>query len=173
VLERLRIPFDLTLEPGLRPAPSMVAAEKSTGSLPDLQGAPRRPYRPSRSSYLQPGRFLRRRRLWIVPVSTGCVNGPALPPEAKPEHDFVHLNLGLDPAWIRHILDGLMAAEEPIVVSVARTGDLVAPAVRDRFRENLEYVANHPGIRRRAFEGPREAISRWRASARASGGEKA
>ncbi len=141
----------------------MVPGENATGALPDFRLAPRLPYRPSRSNYLEPGRFLRRRRLWIVPVSTGCVNGPALPAEVSLDQDFVHLNLGLDPAWIRHILDGVMDGKEPVVVSVARSGDLASPLGRERFRENLEYVAAHPGIAGRAFEGPREAVSRWRA----------
>ncbi len=171
LLERLKIPYDLTLEPGLRPAPSIVPGEGSTGSLPDFQRAPRRPYRPSRSNYLEPGGFFRRRRLWLVPVSTGCINGPPLPVPVGPQHDFVHLNLGLDPAWIRHILDGLMDAEEPIVVSVARTGDFVLPGGRDRFRENLEYVTSHPRVRDRVFEGPQEAVSRWCAFAKRTGNE--
>ena len=164
-LDRLGIRHDLTLEPGLRPVPALVPGEKATGSLPDFRLAPRFPYRPSRSNYLEPGRFLRRRRLWIVPVSTGCVNGPALPAEASADHDFVHLNLGLDPVWIRHILDGVMEEGEPVVVSVARTGDLASPLGREQFRENLEYVASHPGLADRVFEGPRQAVSRWRAGA--------
>ena len=164
-LERLEIRYDLTLEPGLRSVPALVPGEKATGFLPDFRFAPRFPYRPSRANYLEPGRFLRRRRLWIVPVSTGCVNGPALPADVRPEQDFVHLNLGLDPAWIRHILDGVMDGKEPVVVSVFRTGDLASPLARERFLENLEYVAAHPGTANREFVGPREAVSRWRTGA--------
>ena len=172
LLDRLRIPVDLTLEPGLRPAPSIVPGEESTGSLPDFQQALRRPYRPSRSNYLEPGSFLRRRRVWMLPVSTGCINGPPLPAPVGPEDDFVHLNLGLDPRWIRHILDGLMTAQEPVIVSVARTGDFVLPGGRTRFRENLEYVTSHPRIRERVFESPGEAVSRWRALSQAGEGTR-
>ncbi|MGH9442952.1 MAG: hypothetical protein ACRD16_11845 [Thermoanaerobaculia bacterium] len=160
-LDRLGIRYDLTLEPGMRSASGMVPTESSRGLLPDSQTALRRPYRPARSNYREPGGVLRR-RLWLIPVSTGCVNGPALPAQVRPEHDFVHLNLGLDPGWIRHILDGLLDAEEPIVVSVARTGDLTLPGGRDRFLENLDFLCRHARVAERIFETAAAAIARFR-----------
>ena len=160
-LARLGVRYELTVEPGMREAPGMVPSERSTGALPDTREAPRRPYRPSLADYRRPGRWLRR-RLWELPVSTGCVNGPALPARFEPQHDVVHLNLGLRPEWVRHLLDGLLAAPEPIVVSVARTGDAESPAGLASLVENLGYLAEHPAIAARVFATPPEAIALYR-----------
>ncbi|HTS01225.1 MAG TPA: hypothetical protein VMN04_01780 [Thermoanaerobaculia bacterium] len=157
-LARLGVRYDLTVEPGVASVPGMVPAERSTGALPDYRRAPRFPYRPSRSDFLVPGRGLFRRRLWMLPVSTGCVNGPARPAEADPRHEFCALNLGLHPRWIGHLLDGLLESE-PVVVSVARTGDAAGPEGRARLLENLERLATHPALAGRTFTTPAGALA--------------
>jgi hypothetical protein len=159
-LERLGVRHDLTIEPGIGAIPGMVPDELSTGGLPDYRRAPRRPYRPLPSDYRVPGRWPFRRRLWMLPVSTGCVNGPALPEGTDPQHDFVHLNLGLRPDWIGHLLDQLLD-REPIVVSVARNGDAGRPEGRANLLENLERLATHPAVATRVFTTPAGAISSY------------
>jgi hypothetical protein len=163
-LIRLGVRQDLTVEPGTRAIPAMRPSEQTTGCLPDYRNALRHPYRPRLADYRVEGRWPFRRRLWMLPVSTGCINGPALPDRIEPQHDFVHLNLGLRPEWIRHLLDGLLETE-PIVVSVARTGDAEQPGGRANLLENLEHLANHPAVACRTFTSPARAIAnfrRWR-----------
>src|SRR5215813_11933640 len=65
LIERLGARFDLTIEPGRKPEKP---PELFTGALPDYTPAPRRHYRPSKSDFLQPGSFLSRRNLWMLPV---------------------------------------------------------------------------------------------------------
>ena len=160
-LARLGVRQDLTLEPGTKAIPALRPSERTTGSLPDFRHAPRHPYRPANADYRVEGQWPFRRRLWMLPVSTGCVNGPPLPNRIEPRHDFVHLNLGLSPEWIRHLLDGLLEAE-PIVVSVARTGDALHPEGRANLLENLERLATHAGMAQRVVTSPAKAIGIFR-----------
>jgi hypothetical protein len=51
LLESLGVRFDLTVEPGMKPAPALVLKELHTGSLPDYTVTPRRPYRPAREDF--------------------------------------------------------------------------------------------------------------------------
>lgn len=161
-LGRLGFRYDLTIEPGAQPAAALVPGERSSGALPDFRSAPRRPYRPSRRDFRRPARWWPR-RLWHVPVTTGCINcGPAvIPARVEDHHAMVHLNLGLDPGWVRGILDATLAAE-PLVVSVARTGDAMLAGAPERFRANLEHLAAHPALAERAFVTPAEAVGWWR-----------
>jgi hypothetical protein len=70
LVERLGARFDLTVEPGL---PSSRLNEPSTSVIPDYTRAPRRPYRPARSDFRKAGRVWNRRRIWMIPMSTGNV----------------------------------------------------------------------------------------------------
>jgi hypothetical protein len=73
LVERLGGWFDLTPEPGLR---RFFLPGHSRGSQPDYSDMPRQPYRPSTSDFRARGRGWRRRRLWIVPISTGLMHSP-------------------------------------------------------------------------------------------------
>ena len=155
-LERLGCRVDLTVEAGMHPVPRLVAAESATGELPDYRRVPRRPYRPSRLDFRRTG--WPARRLWHLPVSTGCINAkPVIPPRVESGHAMVHLNLALDPGWIRGILDACLA-EDAVVVSVLRTGDLAVPAARDRLGANLEHLATHPAMGERPIVVPEQAV---------------
>ena len=164
LLARLGFDYDLTLEPGMRAARANVATEAATGELPDLSTVSRRPYRPSRRDFRRPARWLPR-RLWHLPVTTGCINcgSAVIPRRVEDHHAMVHLNLALDPGWIRGILDA--AFGEPLVVSVARTGDAVLAGAAARFGANLEHLAEHPALAGTAFVTPAEAVAAWRRGA--------
>lgn len=70
LVEKLGARFDLTLEPGLSGG---LLDKPLTGSLSDLAGVPRHPYRPSKSDFRTPGSYLKR-RLWAIPLSAGSTN---------------------------------------------------------------------------------------------------
>jgi hypothetical protein len=82
-------------------------------------------------------------------------------------HDMVHLNLALDPGWIRGILDAALETE-PVVVSVLRSGDLAAPLALDHLRTNLEHLTDHAAIDRRELVDPLTAVCRTAAERAAS-----
>lgn len=125
-LERHGIEVDLSLEPGSRRAARMVAAERSSGELPDLRRVPRSPYRPSRRNYKRPPLFGRPRNIWELPITTAPVYK-----SWSAEH--IPLNLGLRPEWIRRILE----TDADVLVSVARTGDLANQEALAAFEANL------------------------------------
>jgi hypothetical protein len=102
----------------------------------------------------------------MVPVTTACVNGPALPATVGDSHDMVHLNLGLRGEWIGLILDAVLGVDQPVVTSVLRTGDLTSPAAHAALVENLERLAEHPRIAERSFTDPAGAVASFRRRAR-------
>jgi len=73
--ESLGARFDLTIEPGRKPER---LPERFTGSLPDYTQAPRRPYQPSRNNFQKSGAWWRRRKIWMLPVSTAKPGSAAI-----------------------------------------------------------------------------------------------
>jgi hypothetical protein len=157
-LERLGCTVDVTIEAGMPPMERMVATERSSGGVQDYRTVPRHPYRPSRADFRRPGGWLPR-RLWHLPVSSGCVNlKPVIPLLVEDRHDMVHLNLGLDPGWICGILDAAFEAGG-CVVSVARTGDLADERAADHFRTNLHHLVEHPALAECELMRPDRAVA--------------
>lgn len=74
LIEKLGARFDLTLEPGQKGGH---IDEPFTGDFLDYSQVPQRPYRPSRTDFRKPGSYLRR-RLWIIPLSAGRSDWPAI-----------------------------------------------------------------------------------------------
>jgi hypothetical protein len=161
-LAALGVAIDLTVESGAAAIEQVKLGEGSTGSIPDYRSAPRRPYRPSRRDFRRPASF------WplpitLLPVSTGCINAkPVVPPNVEDGHAMVHLNLGLDPGWIRGIFDAVVEAD-PVIVSVVRSGDLADSRARDNVLANLDHIATHPAARDLDFVDPGRAVASLRA----------
>lgn len=158
-LERLGICYDLTVEAGAKAVKGHVAAEESTGSLPDTRKTPRHPYRPSRRDFRRPPRWLEKpHALWELPVTTACVNRPGdpFPRRVRDAHDMVHFNLGLDRNWIEPMAAASVRAGHPVIVSVARSGDLTNGS--EEFRHNLERLAARTDLDDRAFVTPSEGV---------------
>lgn len=151
LLDDRGIRFELTVEPGLEANHGQRAGEEASGRLPDYRALPRKPYHPSHHDYRRRGWF-RSRRLWMVPVSTGCPTGD----DVLPGHGarYVHLNLAVDHGWMKRICEGLLArADTTHLCWVARTGDFAFPEYRSNFETNLDYLAGR-GLR---FVRPDEA----------------
>lgn len=156
-LAALGVAVDVTVEAGAPPVPQIKQGEAATGELPDYRSVTRRPYRPSRRDFRRAG-FVLPRRLTLLPVSTGCINAkPVVPQRVEDGHAMVHLNLGLDPGWIRGIWDAVVETDA-VVVSVMRTGDLVDPRMLENLQVNLEHLASHAAVPDLSFEKPAEAV---------------
>jgi hypothetical protein len=156
-LAALGVAVDVTVEAGAPPVFQIKQDEIATGELPDYRKVARRPYRPSRRDFRRPA-FLLPRRLTLLPVSTGCINAkPVVPPRVEDDHAMVHLNLALDPGWIRGIWDAVVETDA-VVVSVLRTGDLVEPRSLENLQVNLEHLASHAAVPELSFENPDHAV---------------
>ena len=160
-IDWLGVTFDLTVEPGIAAIPGMRHDEAATGQLPDYTHFPRSPYRPARSDFGKRGRWFPR-GLVLIPVSTGCVDGPDVAPAPGNGHQFEHLNLATDPTRAQHLFNRLRANRQDPIVWVARTGDYGFPEYQDNFATNLRLLAAHPDRAEFAFVRPDEALGMTR-----------
>jgi hypothetical protein len=165
LLESLGVRFDLTVEPGMKPAPALVLKELHTGSLPDYTVTPRRPYRPAREDFRKASATTDR-RLWMIPLSTGRPLGRfaglkraarAIGIDLRRDGDVHPLNLCFDWPLFDGILDDLVHRDRThLLVPVVRTGTLAKfPANVER---NMRLVLSHPLLHRFRFVRPAEAI---------------
>ena len=158
-IERSGFRYDLTTEPGFAPAPSILKAERASGALPDYRALPRAMYRPSRVDYQRPGLWLRR-KIWVIPASTGCSHGPVIPDPADPAPMLFPLHLMTDPGIFRRVMDGLLSLmQKPYLVTVACSGDCASPERLVNLGANLEFIATHPAVGKFLFTTPAEAVN--------------
>jgi len=167
LLEAQGVRFDLTLEPGMEGVPSLVSAERQTGSIPDLTDVPRRPYRPSRHDFRTPDPS-RTDGLWMIPVTTG-----QLPPglrrarvlyrwltrAADVSLDALTLNLALTPVLFRAlVVPVLLSPGPPCLVVVLHSSTGMKRRAMANLGKNLGYLLAHPLGDRFVFCTPAEAM---------------
>jgi hypothetical protein len=155
LLDRLRVRFDLTLEPGQAGFP--VSPDIDTlmqGERPDYQAVPRHPYRPSSDDYRTPGRWLRRLRLTEIPISTAPKNG------AGGDGDGSRLGtlyLAEDGAAVCRHVDRLLADPGTRHIALpARTDIAIRPGERANLETILEHLISHPERGRLRLATPAE-----------------
>jgi GT2 family glycosyltransferase len=157
-LDRAGVVCDMTLVPGQGAMTQMLARERATGSLPDFGCVPRVPYRPSSTDFKQPG-VMRRRRLWMAPVTSGILANPltgSLDPHCQA------LLLGAPFSVVRQVFEGYLATcPLPMVVTTGRTDVLLDDFNGEQFRQFLTYLAEHPRRREWIFETSVEAVQRY------------
>jgi peptidoglycan/xylan/chitin deacetylase (PgdA/CDA1 family) len=173
LLEELGVRIDLTVEPGHAGVPSLVASERSTGSIPDRRSAPRVPYRPARHDFTRrdPGDDT---RLWCLPVTTGHYriwpreNGGRRRPRAWLEATRRHaltLNLGFDPRRFLPIFDRAVAARRlPYAALAVRTDVGGNAGLLANVARNLDGILQHRLANRFAFVTPSEGLRMLRES---------
>jgi hypothetical protein len=157
VLARANVLCDLTLEPGAPAMPSLVAAERSTGRIPDRTATPRRPFRPARLDPCRPGRCWWPHRLWALPLTTA-------PPGVPGVAAGTVANLGFEPARFQRIVDAGLAASAAagaLYLAVVARSDVGAnPGLAHHTSANLAWLAG-TGFQGREtrFVGPMDALS--------------
>jgi hypothetical protein len=165
LLESLGARFDLTVEPGIKPAPALVLEELHTGSLPDYTVTPRRPYRPAREDFRKASATADR-QLWMIPLSTGRPLGRfaglkraarSIGIDLRRDGDVHLLNLRSDWSLFGSILEDLVHSDQnQLLVPVVRTGALVQNPTN--VERNMGLMLSHPLLHRFRFVRPAEAI---------------
>jgi hypothetical protein len=165
LLERMGIAYDLTPEPGHKAVSGLRAGEHTTGAIPDYTSVPHHPYQPSRFNFTRSGRWLKR-NIWVLPVSTGCINGPVVPTTSDPAHAYVSLNFAFHNRIFERILNGLLdlTSNQPLIL-VMRSGDYASPEYHPQIDENLSLLADHPRLAELSFDTPEEAVRKYSAYA--------
>jgi len=82
LLERLGARFDLTIEPGIPPMPTLETEFPYTGSLPGFEGAPQEPYHPAADDFRRADPAAG--GLWMVPLSSASSRARAPVPPVNP-----------------------------------------------------------------------------------------
>ncbi len=165
--ERLGARFDLTLEPGLFAAASIMKTEISTGSLPDFIGVPKSPYRRSKTNF-RVADPLNKNGLWMVPLSTG-VSGGMLGSLQKFYHLIRYSCAGRQPVFTLNfmhkpftflrVMNRLLGSlDKPYLAFIIHTGILTRPDYTENMRRNFEKILSHPYAKRFVFSRPDEAI---------------
>jgi GT2 family glycosyltransferase len=157
LLEQLGVRRDLTIAPGNQPRPGMVASEQATGSLPDYRGLPRVPYQPSLSDYRKPG-IRRRRRLWLLPHTTGLAANPYAPAATAGVASHPLL-IGAPLVVNRQLFDAYWQRFPlSVICAIARSDVFLNPFNADQFRQFIGYVADHPRREQLILTSPEQAI---------------
>ena len=143
VIRAAGIRYELTLEPGM-PGEAIHDDPHATGSLPDLRGAPREPFRPSKSNYLQPtdlGDF------WMIPVTTSPLHWRLVrrAPWLMRASRSPNLALATHHVWpnLKAQLD--RPSSQPLVI-VFRSGDLSNRGFLSNFERTTELLVRHPAL---------------------------
>jgi hypothetical protein len=143
VIREAGIRYELTLEPGM-PGEAIHDDPHATGSLPDLRRAPRVPYRPARSNYLQPsdtGDF------WMIPLSTTAPQWRLVrrAPWLMRASRSPNLALATHHVWpnLQAQLDKPSAT--PLVI-VFRSGDLSNSRFLSNFERTTDLLVRHPAL---------------------------
>ena len=170
--ERLGVRFDLTVEPGAPPLPTLVPGERSSGSLPGFQRVPRAPFAPSPSDFR---RRVRRdaRAIRLIPLSSGYVR-----------HGLRHPRRYLRRLWqngLRHrrqdtplsmwrewptpdtfdrMLDRALAAQRrPYLAFAVRSDFPIRPDLVPTIDGCVDALLAHPARSRFRFSTPAEALA--------------
>jgi len=72
--ESLGVEYDLTIEPGLKPAQWSVAKTRQSGPTPDFFRVPRVPYRPSRQDFRKPEETGNGRSIRMMPLTSASTS---------------------------------------------------------------------------------------------------
>ena len=167
LVERLGARFDLTLEPGLFAATSIMKTEISTGSLPDFIGVPKVPYRRSKTNFrvADPSN---KDGLWMIPLSTGVAGGmsgylqkcyhliryPGVDRQPVFTLNLMHRSF----TFLRVVNHLLGSLDKPYLAFIIQTSMLLRRDYAENMRKNFEKILSHPCAKRFVFSRPDEAI---------------
>jgi len=152
LLERHGVKYDLTTEPGHK---------EKKGPMPDYSNLPRRPYQPTKESFLQPG-GPDQRNIWIIPVSTSKVKWRIFRKYPFLKNGAITLNFGYGNYRISNVLkDALQRDEEIPIVATLRAGDISHPLYGHNISNNLRDLIVWSTKYNFEFVRPADSIARF------------
>ena len=170
--ERLGVRFDLTLEPGAPPLPSLVPGERTSGVLPGYERVPRAPFTPSASDFR---RRLRHgaRSIRLIPLTSGYVRAGMLHPRRYlrrlwrngVRHRKQDTPLSMWREWptpdtFDRMLDRAVAAQRhPYLAFAIRSDFSIRPHLLQRVDGCVEALLAHPARSQFRFATPAEALA--------------
>ena len=170
--ERLGAKFDLTVEPGFKIKKRLFPEDYYSAPLPDYDHCPKTPYRPLKSDFTKPDPN-REDGIWVIPMSTGFVTYKFgklatltkklfAPDDLKPR--CVTLNLARGMNGFRSVMEDLLESlKRPYLALVVRSdvygNSPGGPTDPENMKMNMDYIMNHPLVKRFVFSTPREAMS--------------
>lgn len=147
-LESLGYRCDMSMHPKhlSRLHPLLAKGEKSTGSIPDYEETPRRPFKPSKQDFTKPlpGD---ERSIWEIPPSMGEVQNIK---DSNISH-YQKLLLGIPLQHIPKIVEQNLAMPEPYLLAEMRTDVRMDAYNRIQFDEAVEYFIHHPLAKSMSF----------------------
>ena len=156
LVEELGSRFDLTVEPGFNEIPSRELRERMTGSLPDMRGVPKEPYRRSRVDFRKPDPA-RMEALWMLPLSTAEVRVGSFGLFSPTR--FFSLHLALKPRYFRTAAKKLVKTlDRPYLAIALKTDMLKDASLASNMRHNLKLFVRGFRSRRFVFATPEEAM---------------
>lgn len=170
--ERLGVRFDLTVEPGAPPLPTLMSEERTSGSLPGYRWVPRSPFAPSPSDFR---RHERRgaRAIRLTPLTSGHLSFGMLHPRRYlrrlRQHGVRHRKqdtpLSMWRNWptpdtFDRMLDRALAAQHyPYLAFAIRTDFGVRPNLLQAIEACVNVLLAHPARSRFRFSTPVEALA--------------
>ncbi len=168
LVEKLGARFDLTVEPGQKEVFLSTPDDPAVGLIPDYTAAPHYPYRPATSDFRKQG-WWRKRKLWMIPLSSGNVEGSEqlrfwnVKQVARRlgfygKKESIPLNLCVDASVLCPIIDSLLHARQTYLALVMRTDYCSNPDRRINVERVFNHLLSHPLVNQFVFETPTEAI---------------
>ncbi len=167
LVENFGARFDLTLEPGQMSQPTAHPGNPFTGSLPDLTGVPRFPYRPSAADFRKPDRS-RKEGIWLIPLSAVTVvrsrqrNSRLANLLLGHQSEFMPrtLNLTVNSQLLVAAIERLLAgSKRPYLALPVRTDGWLKPDQLKSITETFEHILSHSAYEKLRFATPPEALS--------------
>jgi hypothetical protein len=168
ILERLGCRFDLTVEPGEKPARALAVREGYTGSVPDYRSVEMGPYRPPVEDFRKRDED-RSEGLWIIPLASGVMSGRGLRWRRYLRRQWSSmgpiptgygtLRLWEPPELVQPAIEEtLERLERPYLAFAIRSDVLLNPWWGGNCRRNLELLLQRAQSRRLVFCTPRDSL---------------
>lgn len=172
VLRSLGVRYDLTIEPGARPARTAQRGAAATGRIPDHAAAPREPYRPSPDSSMRPMTecpAFEGPNLWMIPTTS--FDGDSLMPpwrrvarrvrdRGRPRHRPMSLARPWDAGVFWRLARAhLDACVRPYLCFVLRSDVTIRPALWGAVVAKLDVLVEGTELGLLRFTTPAEAMA--------------
>ena len=155
LLDKLGVPYDLSLEPGTKAKPTYHPGKPYTGSIPDQRGMPCTPYRPSLGNFRLPDPK-KKDGLRVIPLTTALLR-PRFKFWKKSFYETINLYLSL--GRVTSLIDQALKEKRNYLTMVVRTNTFLEGENSGHVESILNYLLKHPLASDFKFTTPAEMFS--------------